>query len=444
MNLLTRFRAWRRRTRRKRAAEQQEATLREFVYLDEVSVYSLLASRLGPLAAEFTDTETASLKVEVAGSGAGTEMGSQVLRKSIVQTSFKELYELEVSSLAMRPTDLQVKLPTTSHVDDLVAKKEILMADGWLIDPEDLLRGSLAELEVQLESEDIFRASSIVSVALDIIDANPEMFGVDSATLAQAKTAGKVLEKLLVGLVPVSGLAVDYNIVRILDKEWIVHRKLLNQIRDIEPSSVYPLYIVGVADQSLFWKDVRRILFANARFRVLCRVAQNGIRDSWKPVKLAQILDLVKPGLGAQLDELGSMVLASMITASARDQNYDRKRLVRDTLIRYSELVGERYGTRITIEELSAAGLLSEHQCDSFGTLEERRNAFDQIVEFVKDRGGGELDPLQVAQLRGIALQEAGLDLLGNPMPIVTASDTGTMRSATKRFLDSEFVAIYW
>jgi hypothetical protein len=444
LNLLTRFRAWRRRTRRQRAAEQQEATLREFVYLDEVSVYSLLASRLGPLATEFTDTETASLKVEVAGSGAGTETGSQVLRKSIVQTSFKELYELEVSSLAMRPADQQTKLPTTSNLDDLVATKEILLADGWLIDPEVLGRGSLVELEVQLESEDIFRASSIVSVALDIIDANPEMFGVDVATLGQAKTAGRVLEKLLVGLVPVSGLAVDYNIVRIVDKEWIVHRRLVNQIQDIEPSSVYPLYIVGVAEQSLFWKDVRRILFANARFRVLCRVAQNGIRDSWKPVKLAQILDLVKPGLGQQIDELGSIVLASMITATARDQNHDRKRLVRDALIRYGELVGESYGTRITSQELSVAGLPSEQQCTSFGTLEERRNAFDLIAEFVKDRAGVELEPMLIAQLRGIALQEAGLDLLGNPMPIVTASDPSSVRSATKRFLDSEFVAIYW
>jgi hypothetical protein len=47
------FRQWRRRW----AAKNEKGMLREFVYLDEVSVYSLIASRLGPIAAEFTDTQ---------------------------------------------------------------------------------------------------------------------------------------------------------------------------------------------------------------------------------------------------------------------------------------------------------------------------------------------------------------------------------------------------
>src|SRR3569832_962441 len=135
MNRFTQFRAWLRRTRRKRAAKRLKAMLREFVYLDEVSVYSLLASRLGPLATEFTDTERASLKIEAVGVGGGTEVGSQVLRKSTVQTSFKELYELEISSLAMRPVDQQSKVPTVSIVCDLISKRDFLVADGGLLYP---------------------------------------------------------------------------------------------------------------------------------------------------------------------------------------------------------------------------------------------------------------------------------------------------------------------
>ena len=64
MNVITRLRVWFWRWRRKRASKRQKAPLREFVYLDEVSVYSLIASRLGPIAAEFTEKQTASLQSE--------------------------------------------------------------------------------------------------------------------------------------------------------------------------------------------------------------------------------------------------------------------------------------------------------------------------------------------------------------------------------------------
>ena len=101
-----RFRVWLRQRRRKLALRKNKGSLREFIYLDEVSVYSLNASRLGAIASEFTETEKASLNVGVQNSfGAGVDIGSQVVRKSIVQTTFKEFYdnETELNSFAIRP-----------------------------------------------------------------------------------------------------------------------------------------------------------------------------------------------------------------------------------------------------------------------------------------------------------------------------------------------------
>jgi hypothetical protein len=444
LSLITRFRAWVRQRRRKQAAKSHKAVLREFVYLDEVSIYSLIASRLGPVATEFTETERASLKAEVAGAGSSAETGSQVLRKSTVQTTFKELYELEMNSFAIWPTYEKLKLPKINHIDDLMAMKEVLLADGWIIDPEKLARGQLLEIEVQLEAEDIFRVSSVVSAVLEIIEANPEMFGFDSSKMAQAKAFGLILEKLLVGLVPISGQATDYEIVRLEEKEWIVHRKLLNELSGIELSSTYPLYVVGVAEQVLFWKDVRRILFSKARFRILCRLAQNGIQPSWTPVKLVHILDLVVPGLSNQVDSLGSVVLASMVNASKTDQNTDRKRLMRDALIGYATLLAGHYGKSITENDLSLSGLLSEQQCNSFGSQEERRKAFNEIATFIRGRFNLEMEPMDVAQFRAVALMDAGLDLLGQPMSLAASTDAPGSVSSEKRFLDTEFVAIYW
>lgn len=433
---------WVRRNRRKRAARRQEAALREFVYLDEVSVFSLIASRLGPVATEFTENQRASLKAEVGGIGSSVEAGSQVLRKSTVQTTFKELYELEIDSLAIRPIDQELKLPRINDIHDAIAIKDVLIADGWIIDPENLSRGKLIEAEVQLEASDIFRVSSVLSTILEIIDENPEMFGVESANLTQGKAAGRVLDKLLVGLVPVSGVAVDYQVVSVENKEWIIHSKLLSSLSGTPPQS-YPLYVVGVAEQSLFWKDVRRVLFSNARFRVLCRLAQDALKQSWTPVKLAHILDLVKPGLGGQIDTLGSVVLASMVNAGATDQTADRKRLVHDALIRYATLLSDHYHQTITIADLAAAGFPSDRQCEQFATLEERRRAFNEISTFLMQRFDAEFDPVVVAQYRSIALVEAGLDYSGQPLPTEAAVAT-PIAPAEKRFLDTEFVAIYW
>ena len=79
------------------------------------------------------------------------------------------------------------------------------------------------------------------------------------------------------------------------EKEWLVHRRVLNQLSEDDTLQRRPVYIVGVAEQSLFWKDIRRVLFSGSRFRVLCRVAQDGIQESWTPVKLAHVLDAVLP-----------------------------------------------------------------------------------------------------------------------------------------------------
>ena len=116
-----RFLRRRRQWRRKRAARKQEAApLREFVYLDEVSVFSLISSRLGPVATEFTATESSSLTGELTGttgvsagllkseiksrSEATHTQGTQVLRKATVQATFKELYEYVKGGFVLRPT----------------------------------------------------------------------------------------------------------------------------------------------------------------------------------------------------------------------------------------------------------------------------------------------------------------------------------------------------
>jgi len=463
LSLLSRIRGWRRQQRRKRASKREKAPLREFVYLDEISVYSLIASRLGPVATEFTQTEASSLQGEAGGSiGAGVTglgkgevsarvaasqtHGSQVLRKSIVQTTFKELYELESDSLAMRPMSEKHGSPIMRGLSDLEAASETLAGDGWLIDPQSLARGRLLEIEVELEAEPIFRVSTVLSSFLEIFDENPELFGANAYDeFIQAKSIEPILAKLLVGLVPIRGRALDYEVTALGGKEWIIHRKLLEKLLATEGPPTHPLYLVGVAEQSLFWKDIRRILFSNARFRALCRMEQDGLQDSWSPIKLAQVLRSVAPDVADQINAVGSGALeaVSKITASAPIAE-QKKRLMHDALVTYAHLLAEHYGHSVAPADLSDVGLPSEQHCSSYGNLKERREAFNAIAKFVLESYDLERDPLVIAQYRAVALGDAGLDRLGQPTALMSSDAPSPHPQPDERFLDSEFIAIYW
>ena len=456
MRFFIRLRVWFRQWLRSRAARKQNGVLREFVYLDEVSVYSLITSRLGPIAAEFTETQTASLQGEIGSSiGAGVGVtkifsnrtkGSQILRKSTVQTTFKELYEYEKESLAIKPAPVAQKIPKIHNCDELMAMAQI--SDGWIINPDNLARGNLFELEVQLEADSIFRISAMTSAILEIIEEDAGVFGLDpSGDLAQVKSVGRILEKLLVGLVPIRGRSVDYCVIEFKGKEWIINRRLLDELKDADLLIIRPFYVVGVAEQGLFWKDIRHILFSKAHYRVFCRVAQDGLHDSWTPVKLAQVFESVVPGLTGQMNFSGLDAIAKLTGTEASGSNQSNKlkhQLMHDALLNYAKLLADHYQLNFSQQNFDEVRLISEEHCASFNSQEERYKAFEFIAKYIIDKFSIKREALIFAQYRSSALTDAGLDFSGNPIPLVISHNTISSASSQERFLDSEFVAIYW
>ena len=122
MSIASRLSNWLRRRKSRGPNENSYRERREFVYLDGVSVLSILASRTGRIATESTESQTSSQSSEVKGSfgvglggtkaNLGTKMqtsqieASQVSRKAIIQSSFKDLYDIERSALVLRPVSL--------------------------------------------------------------------------------------------------------------------------------------------------------------------------------------------------------------------------------------------------------------------------------------------------------------------------------------------------
>ncbi|MGQ0433383.1 MAG: DUF6414 family protein [Microthrixaceae bacterium] len=459
MSIRSKVRGWRRRRRRKKAAEESAGTpLREFVYLDDVSVYSLTASRLGAIATEFTDTETNTLGGEVessiegfggfakggvrAKSSASREQSSQVVRKSIIQTAFKDLYELEADRLLIGG-------PSAQLPDQLASADLTRLADQgeWVIDPAKFERGGLIELEVELETEAVFRVNAVVSAFLEIVQEDLEVFGITGPVgIAEARAMSRVLDKLLTGLVPLRGRAVDFVRTSVNGRDLVVHREVLDRLPESSRPAVEPLLVVGVAEQRLFWKDIRRVLFSNSRFRMFCRVSQSGLRDRWAPVKLTEVLKEIAPEFEAQiLGALGESALSAMGDAIARGSSSDE--VERDYLElaagSFLAAVSDHHGRTLEPARLRALGVEAADSGGSLATTDDRRAFYGALLDQLDSELAVETPPEVAETCRVIATSEAGLGLGGSLAPR-RASEVPPSAMAQTRFLDTEIVAIYW
>lgn len=469
MSIASRLSNWFRRRKDSRAIEDSYRGRREFVYLDEVSVLSILASRTGRIATESTESQTSSRSSEVKGS-LGVGLGgtkanldskmqssqgeaSQVSRKAIIQSSFKELYDIEHSALALRPASTD-HLPNVDSTRDLERLLHSPEATGLLIDPSTLHRGELLEVEVDLEADPIFRMATIITTFVGLMEDNEGLFrNAVPAQLPEIRSVARLLDSLLAGLVPIRGLLVDYKWIRLCCRDVLIHRALLGQMPVEVLPHAYPAFLVGVAQSDLFWKDIRRVLFSQARYTVFCRLATDGLADRWSPIKMADVFsgitsdfDEMIRGLGDELMSGFKMGVRSATTGPpAEAPSTVLRRNVQDgelLLRKYAESLGRFHKRDIepsVIEALARRHTGAEHWLSS---VDSYRPVFAEVTKGVDDSLGVETPPNVAHDLRIQVLRESSLgetpDLDGSA---VNGNHLGPRR---ERFLDSEVIAIYW
>lgn len=461
---------WRWQERRK-ARRNKKKPLREFVYLDETSAYSLYASRLGEIPSERTDTLTQVRQSEVGGSlnpttgasGAGLtaramssqSQQSQVVSRAIVQSTFKDLLEKERNSLSLRHMPHFEKTPQVRNLDDLRvgnrAKRRLkkLRKKGFVTDPRTLTRGALLEIEVELETEFIFQFSSVVQAFAGMVRKNPALFGQDEEEIAEFSSISDIIEQLLVGLIPLRGRAVDYSVVVFDppdDGKLVVHNRLLENLEDDSGFTTRPLFVVGVTEQALFWKDIRRVLFAGQRFRVLCRVARNDVGTSWVPLKLQQVVSSMFPELGKEIEKVnrGDLFKAGLNGAGGTDLGLGSA--ARGALRAHALWIAETNGIDFSESDLAEVDTVAGEHLSALGTEQEKREAFRVIENHMANRYHLEIDAEDAKDNRLRIRQDVGVSrsaesVVGPNSDTRTSNDLG---NADEYFLDSEFVAIYW
>ena len=469
MSIASRLSNWIRRRKNCKPNEDSNRERREFVYLDEVSVHSILASRTGGIATEVTERKSASQSSEVKGSlgvgfggtnaNLGTKMQtgrveeSQVLRKAVIQTNFKELYDIERPTLVLRPASPD-NLPTVDSIRDLERLLGSPGGRGLLVDPGTLQRGELLEVEVELEADPIFRMATIITTFVGLMEDNEELLqNADTAQLPEIRSVARLLDSLLAGLVPIRGRLVDFEWIRICNRDVLVHRSLLSQMPAGAMPEACPAFLVGVAQSDLFWKDIRRVLFSQARYTVFCRLATNGLTDRWSPIKMADAFsgitsdfDEMIRGLGDELTSgfkrgVRSATAGTTVNAPLTMQNHDAQQ--EDLLLRnYVESLADYHKGSIepsAIAALTHGVSFPEKWPDSVDVY---RTVFAEVTKKVDDSLEVKTPRNVAYELRLQALKQSRIEELVE-IDGSTASDN-LPEPRRERFLDSEIIAIYW
>jgi hypothetical protein len=454
------LRARLRRRKRIKAAKSITAPLREFVYLDEVSVYSLLASRQGALPTEYTHTETRSA-ADTFGSSFGATVGpvrtgtssrsessqsqsTQVLRKSSVQAAFRDLYLGEEDKLGLSPPPRGQDPPRIDSWADIEKGTGTAPFDNWIIDPAHLSRGELIEIEVELQAERIYRYSSIFTAMENIAEEGRAFFDAElRSQIRSIRSINSILNRLLVGLIPVKCRAVDYRITKISGRDFIIHKRLLSQLPDDDIPHCDDLYIVGVTEEASFWKDVRRILFSGSHYRIMCRLNHSDIRRSWVPVKLVDVLSEIAPSLARDIDQIDLRRDQLAQDDTEADDSHQRLMLA---VVDFGIMLSENYGLTATPEDLLKEFSASISEVDPLD-VEARRELFHRTANSISKQLSVTPDPIAVARLREKAILQSGLNLDGSVaenQEQVRQDDPTPGIGHENIVIDTEIVAIYW
>ncbi len=460
INRMNRFRNWllKQITRLLGGQVRDSGPLREFVYLDEVSVYSMLASRTGSIATEFTESEndfrhrgsSGGLGASFHGiqaklgetSKSGYSLASQVVRKAVIQSSFKELYEIEEAHLAFKsPTSESV--PKVKSVADLAKHKSRYMGE-WLWDPDTIKRGDLLEVEVEIGTEPFLRMAAAITTFCDLAENNELLLsGSGGVNFAQGRAVAQLLDSLLSELVPIRGRLVEYEAVLVGDRDVLVHRRLLDQLpNDIQR---IPVFVVGVAQQDHFWKDIRQILFSESEYTIFCRLAKAGLADNWHPVKALDVFTGIIPDLDDQLQEMNEAARMGILTTAEDTSSYsgerDSHRGERVVKI-YIEMLAQCHQVECTATDTDS--LLQQITCDEgwLDSVDGRRSVLVNLTHHFDEKWN-----VSTSGEVGYSIRQAALEKVDREDQISPQSqepENESCDSRPERFLDAEVVAIYW
>lgn len=415
----------------RRQKEVSQFQLREFIYLDEVSLQSLLVSLHGELTEKKSITDSTSNTRNVSGNidtnnlaplklgftaqyQSGKSSATQTETKATVQSWFRELYET--------PNILGVQ-PLEDGDQDIIVKSSALQ------------RGTLAELQVVLATDPYFNVVTSISEFFKLSENISELNG-----YSEIKWQIELLQQLLAGLIPIKAEILNYRALKTGDDTYLVHE---DKVTGVSTSKI-KVNLVGVTELSAYWKDIRRVLFSNQEFRVLCRISRPGLVQDWNPIKLLDLFGNVFPQKEIHnVKEMLKLLSYNVDAASTAETDNDASSKMRLALEEYIKSSCEHAGGEIGSDEVE--GIIKEVLKGNFdeGSMGDRKVLYEKV--------DGELASLKIdvppnirVTLRESSSEKAGLSHKLFTLASSEAKKVEEKSVAEELFIEAEIIAIYW
>jgi hypothetical protein len=431
----------------------------EFVYLDEVSVFSLLASKKGHVVESLQESSSHEVQGEASGqltglvAGAGARVlaserkETQVIRKAIIQSRFVELQSCTKGDVRF---DLEKKVSRDAWPTNLAALK----SDRQLCCEIDIQRGDLLALRIEVRPEEIFAVHAVGSAILPMIEKERPLFGgVEGQEIETSHAVMRVLDALMAGLVPLRGRVVDYSVATIDGKPFLVHQEAIKAVQTNQdgPFHLSALDVVAVLDRGLFWKDLRRVLFEHQEYVAFCRVHSGDLLKEWNPLKLAPLLGSMNPALGKALERLPRDVPALFRLGITQAMDSAAQPDHSDRIATLVQEIGKRIGKDQSKDlTLTRIGKEMQRAGPDFPTnLATRRKVIENVLRIAFPEGLEAISNDELAALRAKYLDAPPTSTrfsAGGQDAVDDASRTGQGNAASNDplILECEVIALYW
>lgn len=436
---------------RKRDRDWRQA-LREFIYLDEVSVTSLLAARDGDIPESVTDTLSRSTEAEssysVSGPVKGLKLGSEsrnkvtdttaqeVVRRAVIQSTFRRLHtgnggkHRPFGDRSRRDAKFDAEFAT---VEALKKKSKKLEKAGALKRLDSMSRGDLVEVEVTLRPARTFLAAHALESVSRMMAGRPQIFGDVSFQIKQASPMADVLTELMVGLVPIRAASTNIALVSIDEHKFLVDTRVLAPGSEVA-SSVERIEFVAQTEVASYWKDLRRVLYSGNDYTIYARLTSPEMRPSWKALKLNELLHDMSKEMGDAVAALEKIVNDMFDKAAGAGEPVIDLRVM---MHRFADaLPGAIPSEEQTAVDDAITAAMS--QFSSASGLADVRAAFDIVVAAHERAVGREVDRLEIARSRAEVIKAAETDAVAATFQARSAS-----APAVPQF-EVEVVAIYW
>lgn len=395
---------------------EDDLPLREFIYLDEVSVVSLLSSLTREVTEERTDidmTEKQSrsgLKATLSfipgiNPGANLERVStdrdteEVVRRSEIQSKFDELYSETSPYFELENEDVNTGVSVS-----------------------DLSEGGVMEVKVEFSGHELFHYYKAFQYLIDVVE------GAEYEFDEQEKQMIELMGSLFGDQIPVVGRLLNYQLV-----DGQIRKS--KEIGDEEGTE--DLWIVGALDPDMLWQDPSQFLYDDNKFKAYVRLPETRIQNDWDPLKLTRVIRSISEPIGDQLSGMidGAFTEAKQEFDTANLGEEEQANVVSDYHDEYFDFVEEDSGLELSEnrrEELlvSAYREVIAHPDESDYEFEVR--LLKEVADLVEEQDDVSLDRDMLAQQRSKLLDQQPDD------------GTSVSDSSNRNYLEVSFVAVYW